>query len=260
MDHDGNAECSGNCVHRDIVMGWADPASREQIVVPHPQPVHRLRDGAYLQREQAGDDQAEAYASEATKQRLSTVKLAAPRGSITDRRGAIRSWNQGARAITRHLIELGHRDIGFITGDPKHTPTALRASAFFDTMAEAGLTVPDARVAEGLFTYRSGLLAASALLQSSPRPTAIICSNDDMAAAAVAVAHGLGLRVPEDLSVTGFDDTPVATTIWPELTTIHQPVATMTSIVVSRVNSSTPPISGSKTRSGGMPTSSRPMR
>ena len=68
---------------------------------------------------------------------------------------------------------------------------------------------------------------ASTLLKLKNRPTAILSSNDDMAAAVVAVAHGMGLRVPGDLSVTGFDDTPVATTIWPTLTTIHQPVTAM---------------------------------
>ncbi len=134
---------------------------------------------------------------------------------------------QAACALTRHLLDLGHRDIGFVSGDPGHTPSALRSRAFFDTMAGAGLSVAPERVAEGLFTYRSGLLAATALLQVAPRPSAILCSNDDMAAAALAIAHGLRLRVPEDLSIAGFDDTPVATTIWPELTTIHQPVAAM---------------------------------
>ncbi|MFC3551996.1 LacI family DNA-binding transcriptional regulator [Lysobacter cavernae] len=134
---------------------------------------------------------------------------------------------QGARAMTRYLLELGHRDIGFIKGDPQHTPAALRAAAFFDTMKEAGLAVPPGRIAQGLFTYRSGLAAAEQLLKAPNRPTAIFSSNDDMAAAVVSVAHGLGLHVPEELTVTGFDDTPVATTVWPELTTIHQPVAAM---------------------------------
>src|SRR5690606_39303850 len=91
----------------------------------------------------------------------------------------------------------------------------------------AGLEVPPGYVAQGMFTYRSGLAAAGGLLRQPRRPSAIFSSNDDMAAATVAVAHGMGLRVPEDLSVTGFDDTPVATTIWPELTTIHQPVTAM---------------------------------
>src|SRR3546814_10999505 len=85
----------------------------------------------------------------------------------------------------------------------------------------------DALIAQGLFTYRSGLDAAEILLARDPPPTAIFASNDDMAAAAVAVAHRRGVDVPGDLSICGFDDTPFATTIWPALTTIHQPIAAM---------------------------------
>ncbi|WP_434030389.1 LacI family DNA-binding transcriptional regulator [[Pseudomonas] boreopolis] len=142
---------------------------------------------------------------------------------------------QGAQAMTRHLLELGHRRIGFVRGDPTHAPSALRAAGFFDAMAEAGLEVSPEDVAEGLFTYRSGLAAAQALLDRALRPTALFCSNDDMAAAALAVAHGMGLRVPEELSVAGFDDTPVATTVWPELTTIRQPVTAMGRTAVTQL-------------------------
>ena len=78
-----------------------------------------------------------------------------------------------------------------------------------------------------MFTYRSGLLAARELLSHPTRPTAIFASNDDMAAAVVAVAHGMHLHVPDDIAVCGFYDTPVATTVWPELTTIHQPITEM---------------------------------
>ena len=142
---------------------------------------------------------------------------------------------QGALAMTRHLIKLGHLDIGFIQGDPKHTPAQLREAGFRDAMAEAGLAVPAARVAQGYFTYRSGLDAARTLLDGAGRPSAIFASNDDMAAATVAVAHGLQLHVPGDVSVCGFDDTPVATTVWPELTTIHQPIDAMARAAVSLV-------------------------
>jgi LacI family transcriptional regulator len=78
-----------------------------------------------------------------------------------------------------------------------------------------------------LFSYRSGLDAAEQLLDLAVPPTAIFSSNDDMAAATVAVAHRRGLDVPGDLTVCGFDDTTLSTAIWPELTTIHQPIADM---------------------------------
>ena len=133
----------------------------------------------------------------------------------------------GALTMTRYLLSLGHTDIGFITGDPKHTPAQLRHQAFLDAMAEAGLAVAPERVAKGMFTYRSGLVAARQLLGHATRPTAIFASNDDMAAATIAVAHGMHLQLPDQLAVCGFDDTPIATTVWPELTTIHQPIGDM---------------------------------
>jgi len=134
---------------------------------------------------------------------------------------------EGALTMTRYLLSLGHTDIGFITGDPKHTPAQLRYQAFVDAMEEAGLDVAPERVAQGMFTYRSGLDAARQLLGRETRPSAIFASNDDMAAGVIAVAHGMHLQVPQDLAVCGFDDTPVATTVWPELTTIHQPIGDM---------------------------------
>lgn len=134
---------------------------------------------------------------------------------------------QGALAMTRYLIAAGHREIAFIKGDPQHTPAQLRWQAFSDAMDQAGLSVPARRVAQGYFTYRSGLDAARKLLGKGTRPSAIFASNDDMAAATLAVAHGLQLQVPRDLTICGFDDTPVATTVWPELTTVRQPIGAM---------------------------------
>lgn len=140
---------------------------------------------------------------------------------------------EGARMMTRHLIALGHVDIAFVRGDPQHSTARRRELGFRETMAEAGLAVPDAFVADGDFSYRSGLDAARRLLDAKPRPTAIFAANDDMAAAVSAVAHGLGLDVPGELSIGGFDDTPVASTVWPELTTIRQPIAEMAATAVS---------------------------
>lgn len=131
---------------------------------------------------------------------------------------------QGALAMTRYIIKLGHKDIGFVRGDPAHTPSDLRYVGFVAAMEEAGLKIDPTKVVPGLFTYRSGLTAGEKLLKRPDPPTAIFASNDDMAAAVVAIAYGLGIKVPEMLTVCGFDDTPVASTIWPPLTTVHQPI------------------------------------
>lgn len=138
-------------------------------------------------------------------------------------------------AMTRHLIALGHQRIGFIIGNPNQTASARRLDGYRDALAEAGIAADDALITQGLFTYRSGLDAAEQLLAMDDRPTAIFASNDDMAAATVAVAHRHGIDVPGDLTVCGFDDTAIATTIWPELTTIHQPIADMSRAALDRV-------------------------
>jgi LacI family transcriptional regulator len=134
---------------------------------------------------------------------------------------------EAARAMTRHLLGLGHRRIAFINGHPNQTASGQRFRGYIVGMTEAGLSVGTEQVAQGYFTYRSGLDAAEILLKSGWNPTAIFASNDDMAAATVAVAHRMGLDVPGGLAIAGFDDTPLATTVWPELTTVRQPIAQM---------------------------------
>jgi LacI family transcriptional regulator len=132
-----------------------------------------------------------------------------------------------AHAMTAQLIGLGHQRIGFVSGNRNQTASELRRAGYERALRAAGLTVNTDLVAPGDFTYRSGLDAAETLLACIPRPTAIFASNDDMAAAVVAVAHRREITVPGELSVCGFDDSAMATTIWPELTTIRQPVAEM---------------------------------
>lgn len=132
-----------------------------------------------------------------------------------------------AKAITRYLIERGHHRIGFIGGDPNQSASALRQAGYEAALRAAGLGPEPVLIATGDFTYRSGLAAAEWLLGLPDRPSAVFASNDDMAAAVVATAHRHGLDVPHDISVCGFDDTAMATTIWPELTTIRQPIAGM---------------------------------
>lgn len=132
-----------------------------------------------------------------------------------------------ARTITAHLLRIGHRRISFIAGNPAQFQSGLRRAGYEQALCEAGLPLDAALVETGDFTYRSGLAAAERLLSLAEPPSAVFASNDDMAAAVVSVAHRRHLDVPADLSVCGFDDTAMATTVWPELTTIRQPVADM---------------------------------
>jgi len=131
------------------------------------------------------------------------------------------------KEMAEHLIQHGHTRIGFICGRDDLSASARRYDGFVVALQEAGLEVDPELVQRGNYTYRSGLGAAELLLAHARPPTAIFASNDDMGAAAISVAHRRGLDVPRDLSVVGFDDTSAATTVWPELSTIHQPIAAM---------------------------------
>lgn len=131
------------------------------------------------------------------------------------------------KEMAEHLIQHGHTRIGFICGRDDLSASARRYDGFVTALQNAGLAVEPDLVERGDYTYRSGLAAAEKLLAHALPPTAIFASNDDMAAAAISVAHRQGLDVPRDLSVVGFDDTSAATTVWPELTTLHQPIAAM---------------------------------
>ncbi|KQN89719.1 LacI family transcriptional regulator [Sphingomonas sp. Leaf231] len=134
---------------------------------------------------------------------------------------------QAAYEMTRHLGALGHRRIGFITGAANQSASGERLAGYRDALTDFDLDADPALVAEGTFGYRSGLDAAERLLDLPDAPTAIFASNDDMAAATIAIAHRRALDVPGDLTVCGFDDSALATTVWPELTTIRQPVSDM---------------------------------
>ena len=130
---------------------------------------------------------------------------------------------RAAYEMTRHLIRLGHRRIGFIKGHPCHGSSRRRLDGFAAALRETDAPCEAPRVAQGMYCYRSGLKAAERLLRRAPRPTAIFASNDDMAAGVMTTAHRMGLEVPGDLSVVGFDDTTAAS-VWPALTTIRQPI------------------------------------
>ena len=139
---------------------------------------------------------------------------------------------QAAKEMTTKLIELGHTSIGFITGRKGTATTRRRLEGFLSAMKDANLSVPDSFIQEGNFEYRSALIAGEKLLKQPQRPTAIFASNDEMAAGLIAAAHKSGLSVPDDLSIAGFDDSLVATVVWPQLTTVRQPIKEMAATAV----------------------------
>jgi len=152
-----------------------------------------------------------------------------------------------AMEMTRHLLDLGHRRIGFIKGHPNHIASHDRYRGFCDALTEAGIEADKAPAEQGYFSYRSGLTAGERLLARADRPTAIFASNDDMAAATISVAHRMGLVVPDDVNIVGFDDTALATSVWPELTTVKQPISAMAEAALELL------IADLRSRGGGAP-------
>jgi LacI family transcriptional regulator len=129
--------------------------------------------------------------------------------------------------MTRYLASLGHRRIGFICGDPDHAAVTNRFDGFRDGLKEADLIFSDELVAQGDNSIGSGERCAEQLLSVDPRPTAIFAANDDMAAGVMRVATRMGIKVPDELSVAGYDDISLARQIFPALTTIRQPLSAM---------------------------------
>jgi LacI family transcriptional regulator len=129
--------------------------------------------------------------------------------------------------MTRYLAGLGHKRIAFITGDPNHAAVANRFLGYQDGLDESGLEYSEQLVAAGDNSFGSGEACAEKLLKRKNRPTAIFAANDDMAAGVLRTANRLGIDVPGQLSVTGFDDITLARQVDPALTTIRQPLARM---------------------------------
>ncbi|OOG64851.1 LacI family transcriptional regulator [Rhodanobacter sp. B04] len=146
-----------------------------------------------------------------------------PEGCI----GVMLREREAAAAMVEHLVSLGHRRIAHILGDPKHGAGVWRLAGFRDGMKRAGLKENSAYMVQGRFSFESGVAAARQLLALRSRPTAIFAADDDMAVGAIWAACEAGISVPGDISICGFDDTTIATQVWPLLTTIHQPVREM---------------------------------
>ena len=141
-------------------------------------------------------------------------------GVVVDEVGAV-------SALMAHLAALGHTRIAHIKGHASHGASQWRLTGYREGLRRAGLRYDAALVVEGEFSYESGYAGANALLDLPDRPTAIFAANDDMAAGVICAVCERGLSVPDDISVCGFDDTPIARQIYPALTTVRQPTREM---------------------------------
>jgi LacI family transcriptional regulator len=134
---------------------------------------------------------------------------------------------EAVREATRYLVDHGHRRIGLVLGPHGFRSARERRQGFEEALGGAGIKLPRSMIADGNYTFDSGVLAADRLLDVIPRPTAIFACNDEMAAGVLHAARQRGMEVPRDLSIIGFDDTPIAAHIWPPLTTVRWPIISM---------------------------------
>jgi LacI family transcriptional regulator, galactose operon repressor len=139
----------------------------------------------------------------------------------------------GARSLTGHLVELGHRRIGLLAGPDNWLASTARRAGHVSALADAGVLPDPALTLPGEPTVRFGYQAAHRLLDRPQRPTALLGFNDKAASGALAAAAERGLRVPEDLSIAGFDDIDLAQATRPTLTTVRQPLQEMGRMAVS---------------------------
>ncbi|GLF93612.1 LacI family DNA-binding transcriptional regulator [Streptomyces yaizuensis] len=132
----------------------------------------------------------------------------------------------GGRRLTEHLLALGHRRIGYVAGPPERTTTRHRLEGHRAALRAAGITEDQDRLTRhGPYTRRSGHEATLELLRRDPGLTAVVAANDTVALGACAALRELGLRIPGDISVAGFDDLPFAVDVGPALTTVRLPLA-----------------------------------
>ena len=131
---------------------------------------------------------------------------------------------QGAFEMTNYLIGLGHRKIGFVLGPLDQRAGHDRFAGYKKAITEAGIELDDDIIAHGDDHFESGFQATRHLLSLESAPTAIFCNNDEMAAGSISAVFEAGLKVPQNVSVAGFDDILLASQIWPPLTTVQQPI------------------------------------
>ncbi len=161
--------------------------------------------------------------------RLTSVQLDEPQHSVvSDDRAA-------AAEMARYFAQLGHHQIAFISGPQRYKSSTERMDGFKLGLSAYGITLRDDWVVEGNNSYETGIECARQLLSGSDKPTAIFANNDQMAAGVLKAAHELGIAVPNQLSVAGFDDNLLASRVIPALTTIRRPVRQMAQLAATKI-------------------------
>lgn len=131
---------------------------------------------------------------------------------------------KAAYEMTQYLLRLHHKDIAFVLGHPDQESSHRCERGFRNAIADAGITLNEQLIVQGYYTHQSGVDAAATLLNRTPRPTAILAANDEMAVGVLYEAHRRGIKIPEELSVCGIDDISLTTKVWPNLTSMRQPI------------------------------------
>lgn len=199
--------------------------------------IQTMEDGAYdvaglILAPPLSDDLLILEAIEKTN--LSFVRLGTEHPGAAGLRLSIDD-QKAAQDMTAYLIAQGHKNIGFIKGPDNYRASHLRWAGFQNAMRMAELDITEAYIGQGDFSYASGLQAAETILTPGIRPSAIFAANDEMAAGCLAAAYKLDIRVPDHLSIAGIDDAPVATSVYPSLTTIRQSIAEMVEKAVEQL-------------------------
>jgi LacI family transcriptional regulator len=140
-----------------------------------------------------------------------------------------------AQEMTEYLLSLGHKRIAFVRGKEEQVATEERFQGYKAALKSAGIDVDPNLVSPGRFDFKSGLIAGEKFLELDNPPSAVFAANDDMAAGVLMAANQKGIKVPDELSVAGFDDSEIAEKIWPALTTVHQPLLSLGEVAVSNL-------------------------
>ena len=148
--------------------------------------------------------------------RVAAVSMDAPERMV------VTHDREGAAEVADYLHGLGHRDIAMVTGPAGYGSSVERMQGFLGALERHGVALPAGRIVEADYSFESGIAAAERLLGEASRPTAVFCCNDEMAAGFYRVALRMGIRIPEQLSIVGYDDSPLASRLWPPLTSVRR--------------------------------------